>query len=133
MLALYPGSHPRRALLVDEPSVRSEPSELPEGGPLDNALADLAAAWSNNPWTSRVPAVLADTALLPLIDGQGAQVVDAAGAALPLLADTVPWGALALTGGSPTMLVGGVEAAGVRLLPVGVGGRLGGGGGPRSA
>lgn len=124
MLAMYPGSHPRRALLVDEPSVRSEPGALPDGASLDDALADLAAAWSNNPWTSRVPAVLAETAVLPLIDGPGAQVVDAAGAALPLLADTVPWGALALTGGSPTMLVGEIESAGFRLLSVRIDDRL---------
>jgi len=117
-LALYPGSHPRRALLADEPAVRNEPSPLPDGGSLDDALADLAAAYSKNPWSSRVPAVLADTALLPLIDGASAQVVDAAGAALPLLTDTVPWAALALTGGSPTMLVGEIESAGFRLLSV---------------
>jgi SWIM zinc finger len=117
-LALYPGSHPRRALLVDEHSVRSEPSPLPDGGSLDDALAELAAAWSTNPWSSRVPAILADTALLPLIDGPGAQVVDAVGAALPLITDTVPWAALALTGGCPTMLVGEIESAGFRLLSV---------------
>ena len=100
-LALYPGSHPRPALVVGEPTVRTEPARLPDGGSLDDALADLAAAWGENPWGSRVPTVLADTALLPLPDGVRTQVIDATGAAVPLLADAVPWGALALTGGRP--------------------------------
>ncbi len=57
-------------------------------------------------------------ALLPLPDGLRAQVVDAAGAAVPLLADAVPWAALALTGGRPTMLVGELERTGFRVLSV---------------
>jgi SWIM zinc finger len=118
-LALYPGSHPRRALVVGEPTVRREPSSPPpDGGSLDDALADLSAAWGENPWGTRVLAVLADTSLLPLADGLGTQVVDAAGAALPLLAEAVPWGALAVTGGHPTMLVGELERSGFRVLSV---------------
>lgn len=117
-LALYPGSHPRRALLAGEPSVSNDPGPLPDGGSLDDALTNFAEAWSENPWSQRVPAVLSDAALLPLMDGLRTQVVDAAGAALPLLADTVPWVALALTGGRPTMLVGEVESAGFRVLSV---------------
>ena len=117
-LALYPGSHPRRALVVGEPTVRTEPARLPDGGSLDDALADLASAWGDNPWGSRVPAVLAHAALLPLRDGLRAQVVDATGAAVPLLADVVPWGALALTGGRPTTLVGELERTGFRVLSV---------------
>jgi hypothetical protein len=117
-LALYPGSHPRRALVVGEPTVRREPSPLPDGGTLDDALASLAAARAENPWGSRVPAVLAETALLPLAGGLGTQVVDRAGTALPLLSGAVPWGALALTGGRPTLLVGELERAGFRVLAV---------------
>jgi hypothetical protein len=117
-LALYPGSHPRRALVVGAPAVRGRPSPLPEGGGLDDALADLASACGENPWGSRVPAVLAEAALLPRAGGLGVQVVDAGGAALPLLADMVPWGALALTGGCPTVLVGEIERTGFRVLSV---------------
>jgi hypothetical protein len=117
-LALYPGSHPRRALVVGEPTVRAEPSPVPEGGSLDDAMTDLAASWGDNPWGARVPAVLAETALLPLHDGLRTQVVDATGAAVPLLADAVPWSALALTGGHPALLVGELERSGFRVLSV---------------
>jgi hypothetical protein len=117
-LALYPGSRPRRALVVGEPAVRTEPAAPPDGGTLDDALDDLAAAWADNPWGVRVPVVLADAALLPVADGLHTQVVDAAGAAVPLLADAVPWGALAITGGRPARLVGELERSGFRVLSV---------------
>jgi hypothetical protein len=116
-LALYPGSRPRRALVVGEPRVRSEAVPLPEGGTLEDGLADLASAWADNPWGSRVPVVLSEAALLP-VDGVRAQVVDAEGAAAALLADTMPWAALALTGGRPALLVGELERSGFRVLSV---------------
>ena len=117
-VALYPGSRPRRALVVGEPTVRGEPAVLPDGGTLDDALADIAAAWAENPWSARVAAVLADAALQPLADGLESQVVDATGAAVPLLADSAPWAALALTGGGPTLLIGELERTGFRVLSV---------------
>lgn len=117
-LALYPGSRPRRALVVDEPIVRSEPATPLHGGSLDDALVDLAATWGDNPWGPRILTVLADAALLPRADGDGIEVVDADGGAVPLLADAVPWGALALTGGRPTLFVGELEPAGFRVLSV---------------
>jgi hypothetical protein len=117
-LALYPGSPPQRALILNEPLVHTGPAVPPRGGSLDDALADLVAAWTANPWSSRVPAVLADAALQPLADGERTQVVDATGAAVPLLADEPPWDALALTGGRPTVLVGELEARGFRVLSV---------------
>jgi hypothetical protein len=123
-LALYPGSAPRRALVVGEPTVRSETAALPGGGTLDDALAGLAAAWAENPWGSRVPVVLAGAALLPLADGLRTQVVDAVGASVPLLADTVPWLALAVTGGRPMALVGELERTGFRVLSVQAAGGL---------
>jgi SWIM zinc finger len=123
-LALYPGSRPRRALVVGEATVRTAPGALPGGGTLDDALADLAAAWAENPWVSRVPVVLAEAALLPLANGPRTQVVDAAGASVPLLADALPWLALALTGGRPMALVGELERTGFRVLSVRDGGEL---------
>ena len=117
-LALYPGSRPRRALVVGDPTVRGDPATFPNGGTLDEALADIAAAWAENPWGARVPAVLADAALQPLDDGLRTQVVDAAGAAVPLLADAVPWTALAITGGRRTLLIGELERTGFRVLSV---------------
>lgn len=115
-LALYPGSRPRRALVVGEPEVRPGLGSLPGGGSLEDGLDDFAAACAENPWGSRVPVILAAAALLPLADGLRTQVVDAGGAAVSLLADAVPWGALALTGGRPTVLVGEIERTGFRLL-----------------
>jgi hypothetical protein len=117
-LALYPGSRPRRALVVGEPTVATEPAPVPGGGSLADALLDLADAWAGNPWGARVPAVLADAALLPLPGGDHAQVVDGSGAALPLLVGADPWPALALTGGLPSLLVGELEPTGFRLLSV---------------
>ena len=100
-----------RAERSSSASRRSAPSRLgcPTGGSLDDALADARGRLGREPVGSRVPTVLADTALLPLPDGVRTQVVDATGAAVPLLADAVPWGALALTGGRPTMLFGELE------------------------
>ena len=103
---------------MGEPTVRGEPAVLPDGGTLDDALADIAAAWAENPWSARVAAVLADAALQPLADGLASQVVDATGAAVPLLADSAPWAALALTGGGPTLLIGELERTGFRVLSV---------------
>ncbi|QIG45016.1 SWIM zinc finger family protein [Nocardioides anomalus] len=111
-LALYPGSRPRRALVVDEPVVRETPAALPAGGSLADGLDALAATVADNAWGGRVPVVL-EAAVLP------GQVVDAAGAAVPLLADATPWAALALTGGRPTTLVGELERTGFRVLSVG--------------
>ncbi len=117
-LALYPGSTPRRALVVGEPTVPSDPAQPPPGVALAHCLGELASSLGDNPWGERVPAVLADAALVPLADGAGALVVDRDGLALPLLAATPPWGALALTGGRPTLLVGELEPAGFRVLSV---------------
>lgn len=117
-LALYPGSRPRRALVIGEVTVRADRRPALTGGTLAGSLGDLADVLGLNPWGGRVAAVLADAALLPLPDGAGAQVVDGNGDALPLLAATPPWGALALTGGLPTLLVGELEPTGFRVLSV---------------
>jgi hypothetical protein len=118
-LGLYPGSHPRRALLIGEPQAQPPQGRLPEGGSLDDALADLAGVWSDNPWATRVPAVLADASLLPLSGGEGALVIDRAGDALALVAEPTPWDAFALTGGRPALLIGELERTGFRVLTVG--------------
>lgn len=117
-LALYPGSRPRRALVVGEPAVHTDAAPVPRGGTLTDSLGELADSLADNPWGGRVAAVLADAALLPLPDGTTAQVVDQNGAALPVLADAPMWGALALTGGRPALLVGELEPTGFRVLSV---------------
>ncbi|WP_460445958.1 SWIM zinc finger family protein, partial [Angustibacter aerolatus] len=58
VLALYPGSRPRRALVVGEPVVRTGPVPEPDGGTVDDALRGLAATWADNPWAPRALTVL---------------------------------------------------------------------------
>ena len=59
-LAIYPGSHPRRALARRRlrRCVPRRPRRARDGS-LRDALGDLAAAWAVNPWSARVPVVLA--------------------------------------------------------------------------
>ena len=117
-LALYPGSRPRRALVVGEVTVRTDRAPALTGGTLGESLRELADSLGANPWGGRVAAVLADAALRPLPGGTGAQVLDRDGVALPVLAEPIPWRALALTGGQPTLLIGELEPTGFRVLTV---------------
>lgn len=121
-LALYPGSRPRRALMMGDPAA-ADLDDRPGGSTLAAAFASFAAAHADNPWVARVPAVLEAAVLLPAREGAAAQVVDADGVALPLLGP-VPWSALALTGAAPTLVVGELEAEGFRLLSVQVDDRM---------
>lgn len=109
-LARYPGSGPRRATFADEPVALGERAPLPAGGRVDDALADLAAMWEQNPWGLRVPVAVRGR-LLP----EGV-VVDESGAAMPVVDGS--WELLAATGGHLTDLFGEVEAAGFRPLTV---------------
>ena len=111
-VARYPGSGPRRALFATEPALVSTDARLPDGVSLDAAHAQLADAWAGNPWTSRIPVVLAGVALT------ASGVHDPAGAGVPLLAAGDPWRLAALTGGRPTTVFGELEDGGFRPLAV---------------
>lgn len=120
-LGLYPGSAPRRALIVGDPEVSPDPGAPPEPVSLTRASDALVRAWSENPWTVRVPVVVR-AALRPGGADRGTDrltsAVDADGVAVPLLDADALWTALALTGGGLTTLVGELESGGFRLLSV---------------
>jgi hypothetical protein len=119
-LALYPGSAPRRALVVGDPERVSAggPTPVAAGGPtpgegdVATALRAVAAARAESPLVRRVPLVLESVSLG--VD----HLVDATGAALPLVAGRDPWPVLAATGGRPTTCFGEWDAAGFRPLSV---------------
>ncbi len=126
-LALYPGSGPRRALVLGEARVRRDVALAERLDPAGDATAstavdDLRASWADNPWNARVPVVLAAAAVVPTRDGS---VVAADGSGvLRLLGDRPAWDLLARTGGHPTLLVGELEETGLRVLSVRVGDEL---------
>ena len=111
-LALYPGSAPRRALVVGdlEPvDVGGSPSGEED---VATALATVAAAREESPLVRRVPLLLESVTL-------GVEhLVDATGAALPLVTGRDPWPVLAVTGGHPTTCFGEWDASGFRPLSV---------------
>ena len=113
-VARYPGSQPRRALFATEPALVGTDGELPEGVGLDEAHARLADAWAQNPWTARIPVVLAGAVLTDR------RVRDASGTSVPLLPTSDPWRLAALTGGRPTTVFGELQDGGFRPLAVDV-------------
>lgn len=119
-LARYPGTGVRRALFATEPMAVSSATELPPGGSVDEAVAAAAAVHATNPWSPRVPVVLAGVRAAP---GSPAYAVDAAGAALEL-AGADHWLLLALTGGRPADVFGELEDGRLRPLSVAVEGEL---------
>jgi hypothetical protein len=111
-LARYPGTTSRRARFVDEPVPLGDVRGLPAGGDVTAALSATADAWSLNPWAARVPVVLADVRM------SASHLVDRCERSLPLLPDTEPWLALAVSGGMPVTVFAEVEQHGVRPLSV---------------
>jgi hypothetical protein len=94
------------------------PTPVATGGPtpgegdVATALRAVAAARAEAPLVRRVPLVLESVSLG--VD----HLVDATGAALPLVAGRDPWPVLAATGGRPTTCFGEWDAAGFRPLSV---------------
>ena len=111
-LALYPGSASRRALMVGDPEPVAAGGSTPPGGDVETALGAVAAARAESPLLRRVPLVLESVSLG--VD----HLVDASGAALPLVGGRDPWPVLAVTGGRPTTCFGEWDAAGFRPLSV---------------
>lgn len=111
-VALYPGSAPRRALLVGDPEPAEATGRAPGEPRVSTALRAVAAARVDAPLVRRVPLVLEAVTLG--VD----HLVDGAGEALPLVRGRDPWPLLAVTGGHPTTCFGEWDAAGFRPLSV---------------
>lgn len=111
-LALYPGSAPRRALVVGDPEPVAAAGSAPGEGDVATALTAVAAARAESPLVRRVPLVLESVSLG--VD----HLVDVSGAALPLVPGRDPWPVLAATGGHPTTCFGEWDAGGFRPLSV---------------
>jgi hypothetical protein len=116
-LALYPGSPPRRAILVpgyDVLAVEPAAVTLPDVGSIEANLDTMASLLAANPWAARFPMALAG--VVAVAGDEGGAVVDRAGRQLPLAADADPWLLLAVTGGRPADLF--AEWDGDGLFPV---------------
>ena len=97
-VALYPGTHPRRAMFLDPPGP-AEPAPYPRGVGIADARAEVTAHRAANPLALRTPLLLADVVI-------GASAVsDPSGQALPL-ASPHPGLALAVSGGHPVTCFG---------------------------
>src|SRR3954447_14752133 len=131
-LALYPGTPPRRAILVpgyDVPAVEPGLVELANPRTIEANLDTMATLLAANPWAARGPMALA---AVVAVAGQaggraggparraaaaaGAAVVDRGGRELPLAADADPCPLLPLPGGRPADLF--AEWDGDGLFPV---------------
>jgi hypothetical protein len=117
-LALYPGSGARRALFATGPDVVGKAGDLDGGVDVAGALDLVADAVAANPWTPRVPVVLAGVVVT------ADSVVDGEGAVLPLTPDPPPWPALAVTGGRPASVFGEWEHGSFRVLTAAADGSL---------
>jgi hypothetical protein len=107
-LHYYPGQPPLRALIGTrhaDPS-RAAPA-VPEDG-IDAQLAHWSAGLERDPWLTIWPVLLAGT-VSPGNQGahrNGWQIVDRAGAALPLTDRESLWTLLAVSGGDPVTVAG---------------------------
>jgi hypothetical protein len=112
----YPGQPALRALIGrrgGEPEPSAAP--VPDGGAAA-LLDDWAAALAQDPWLASWPALLSG---IPVPDGAGWQLADAAGQALPLRAagDGI-WPLVAVSGGHPVTVAGEWTPGGLRPLTV---------------
>ncbi|QCB93057.1 SWIM zinc finger family protein [Cellulomonas shaoxiangyii] len=139
-VARYPGASARRATFVTPPEVAGTAGRLPAGGDVAAAHATLARALAANPWTRRVPVVLAGARLdvvrtaadhgAVVVPGAGpgaggaghgaggadVVVVDRDGRGVPVRGDVEPWGLVARSGGAPVDLFGELEDGTFRVL-----------------
>lgn len=109
-LHFYPGQPPMRAV-AGERHTQPVPAKCPTGaGGADALLAEYAVGLEQDPWLTVWPALLTGTPTLPS-RGSGPsaggprgtrwQLIDAAGAALPLAERESLWTLLAVSGGGP--------------------------------
>ncbi|WP_374065083.1 SWIM zinc finger family protein [Actinokineospora auranticolor] len=112
-LAFHPGVPPLRASVVD----RAEPVLAPEprGVAVDGALDGYARALAADPWTDRVPVVLAR--VVPTRHGESWALSDEDGKqALPLVSTVDPWPLLALAATGPVTVAAEWGATGLHPL-----------------
>jgi len=115
----YPGGAGLRAVVGERHATTRSAGGVPGVG-LPAALDAWAAALTGDPWLRAWPVVL--SGVVPVVDGDGWWLVDAAGAgALPLVgAGDQGWVLLATSGGAPLTLLAEIVPGGVRpvaLLP----------------
>ncbi|MFC4125444.1 DUF5691 domain-containing protein [Nocardia rhizosphaerae] len=117
-LHFYPGAAPLRVQWGTRHSAVEPITTVPAtgGSTIDAALRAYAAALGADPWVQAWPAVLAE--VVPVLDEQGWQLVDADGAALPLPAGVRPWRLLAVSGGHPVTVTGEWRAGGFDPISV---------------
>jgi len=115
-LVYWPGAYPQRALIdARRGAATALRARLPGCDRLEDALRGTATALARQPWTDRFGYTLRE--VVPLRDAaHGWSVVDAAGAALPLIKGE-HWRLLALSGGAPVDLA--AEWDGESLRPLG--------------
>lgn len=113
-LAYWPGAHPQRALLKGAPSPLPASNRFTHTESVMTLLDRMSAAWANNPWLERVPAIITGAVPVP---GQCWHLLDAEGHALPL-AGQDHWLWLSLTGGAPHPVA--IEWDGKLAYPLGL-------------
>ncbi len=115
-LVYWPGAYPQRALIgARQGAATALRDRLPGCDRLEDALHGTATALARQPWIDRFGYTLREVA--PVRDAvRGWSVVDAAGAALPLVKGE-HWRLLALSGGAPVDLA--AEWDGDALRPLG--------------
>jgi hypothetical protein len=100
----YPGAPPLRALVGNR---HGDPLSCPEpagAGAVEQALEAFTAGLEQDPWLTELPALLAG---VPVADGDSWELVDAAGAVVPLLTSAVDvWPLVAVSGGDPVLVAG---------------------------
>lgn len=114
-LAFAPGNRPLRAVLGERHGAPDTPRSLAGYAGIGEATAAYAEALAAHPWLEQFPLPLA--AVVPVPDGGGWLVRDAAGDALPLAPSfDGGWELMALSGGRGLELFG--EWDGDHLLPL---------------
>lgn len=120
-LCFYPGSRPLRALVAVRHALAEAASDLPATTSVAGVADALAAALAADPWSDRLPVVLAGA--VPQRDGGGWALRDGDGALLPLAGgpDDV-WPLVAAAGGGPATVAGEWSAGALTPLAVAAGG-----------
>jgi len=115
-LVYWPGAYPQRALIDARRGASTALRDrLPGCDLVEDTLRGTATALANQPWLERFGYALRE--VVPVRDAaRGWSVVDAAGAALPLIKGE-HWRLLALSGGAPVDLA--AEWDGESLRPLG--------------